>query len=317
VRKKYSKFEGSLKGIDTRILTAQVPGGMLTNMESQLKEQGAEDKFDDVLKEIPRVREDLGFIPLVTPTSQIVGTQAVLNVLRGERYASISKETTGILKGEYGSSPAPLNSDLQVKVLDGGEPITCRPADLIEPEMDALVKELVQKAEEDGIELAAGENEIDDVLTYALFPQIGLKFLKNRGNPDAFEPVPTGKESSAVLSEAGEEIYTVEVDGSAYTVTVSDGGDISGIVPVNGASTAESAPSALGGGEAVASPLAGNIFKVLVRECQQEAEGECLIVLEAMKMETQVSASKAGVVTGIKVKEGDSVAVGATLLSLA
>jgi len=121
VRKKYAKFEGSLRGTDSRILVAQVPGGMLTNMEAQLKEQGAADKFDEVLAEIPRVREDLGFIPLVTPTSQIVGTQAVLNILTGERYKSISKETAGILKGEYGAAPAPYNAELQARVLDGAE----------------------------------------------------------------------------------------------------------------------------------------------------------------------------------------------------
>ena len=130
VRKKYAKFEGNLKGVDSRILVAQVPGGMLTNMESQLKEQGAQDKFDQVLAEIPRVREDLGFIPLVTPTSQIVGTQAVINVLTGERYKSITKETAGVLKGEYGAAPAPFNAELQARVLDGAEVITCRPADL-------------------------------------------------------------------------------------------------------------------------------------------------------------------------------------------
>ncbi|MBT5008086.1 MAG: pyruvate carboxylase subunit B, partial [Halieaceae bacterium] len=129
VRKKYAGFEGALRGVDSRILVAQVPGGMLTNMESQLKEQGAADKLDEVLEEIPRVREDLGFIPLVTPTSQIVGTQAVINVLTGERYKSISKETAGILKGEYGDSPAPVNKELQARVLEGGEAITCRPAD--------------------------------------------------------------------------------------------------------------------------------------------------------------------------------------------
>ena len=134
VRKKYAKFEGALRGTDSRILVAQVPGGMLTNMENQLREQGASDKFDEVLAEIPRVREDLGHIPLVTPTSQIVGTQAVLNVLTGERYKSISKETQGILKGEYGAAPAAMNAELQARVLEGAEPITCRPADLIENE---------------------------------------------------------------------------------------------------------------------------------------------------------------------------------------
>ncbi len=195
VRKKYSKFEGSLKGVDARILLAQVPGGMLTNMESQLKEQGAEDKFEEVLKEIPRVREDLGFIPLVTPTSQIVGTQSVLNVLTGERYKSITKETAGVLKGEYGATAAPVNKELQARVLDGAEPVTCRPADNIAPELDTLSKELDELAEKK--QLSLSDDKIDDVLTYALFPQIGLKFIENRGNPDAFEPAPSAQESQS------------------------------------------------------------------------------------------------------------------------
>ena len=185
VRKKYAKFEGALKGVDSRILVAQVPGGMLTNMENQLREQGASDKLDAVLEEIPRVREELGLIPLVTPTSQIVGTQAVLNVLTGERYKSITKETTGILKGEYGATPAPVSKSLQARVLgDGESPITCRPADLIEAELEALTAEFDGLAAEKGIRVA--EQKIDDVLTYALFPQVGLKFLVNRDNPDAF-----------------------------------------------------------------------------------------------------------------------------------
>ncbi|MGB1191402.1 MAG: pyruvate carboxylase subunit B, partial [Pseudomonadales bacterium] len=142
IRKKYAKFEGSLRGVDSRILVAQVPGGMLTNMENQLKDQGAADKLDAVLEEIPRVREDLGFIPLVTPTSQIVGTQAVMNVIFGERYKSISKETAGVLKGEYGATPAAVNADLQARVLDGSEAITCRPADLLTSELDKLTTDL-------------------------------------------------------------------------------------------------------------------------------------------------------------------------------
>src|SRR5690606_8176482 len=146
VRKKYAAFEGSLRGIDSRILVAQVPGGMLTNMESQLKEQGAGDKLDEVLAEIPRVREDLGYIPLVTPTSQIVGTQAVMNVMMGERYKSISKEVQALLRGEYGCAPASFNTELQSRVLEGGEPITCRPADNLAPEMDRLASELREKA---------------------------------------------------------------------------------------------------------------------------------------------------------------------------
>jgi len=319
VRKKYAKFEGSLKGVDVRILTAQVPGGMLTNMEGQLKEQGAADRIDEVLAEIPKVREDLGFIPLVTPTSQIVGTQAVLNVLCGERYGNISKETRGILRGEYGAAPAEMNKELQARVLDEGEePITCRPADLLKPELDALAKELKEKAAEQGIELAAGEREIDDVLTYSLFPQVGLKFLANRNNPDAFEPVPTGNETSVVKAPNGDEVYTVSVEGSDYTVTVSNGGELTGIVPLSGAgAVASPADAAVAGGDAVNAPLAGNIFRVMVSPGQQVEDGDTLLVLEAMKMETQVCAPQAGIIGSINVKEGDVVAVGDTLLTIA
>lgn len=190
VRPKYAKFEGSLRGIDSRILVAQVPGGMLTNMEDQLRQQKAEHRFDEVLAEIPRIRKDLGYLPLVTPTSQIVGTQAVMNVLTGERYKVIAAEVQGILRGEYGALPAPCDAALQARVLDGKAPVTCRPADLLKPETERLTTELRQLAAKDGIRLATGANEIDDVLTYALFPQIGLKFLKNRDNPAAFEPPP-------------------------------------------------------------------------------------------------------------------------------
>ncbi|KJS73127.1 MAG: oxaloacetate decarboxylase [Pseudomonas sp. BICA1-14] len=316
VRKKYAKFEGTLKGVDSRILVAQVPGGMLTNMEGQLKEQGALDKFDEVLSEIPRVREDLGFIPLVTPTSQIVGTQAVINVLTGERFRSITKETAGILKGEYGAAPAPFNAELQQRVLDGAEVITCRPADLLQPEMDKLTAELKGLAQEKGIKLA--EDEIDDVLTYALFPQIGLKFLENRGNAAAFEPVPTGKQQAP--REAGApEVYTVEVNGKSFVVQVNDGGDIEGIKPVGGESgiaPAAAAPAA-GTGEPQPAPLAGNIFKVLVQPGQMVQEGDLVIILEAMKMETEIRAFKAGTVSAVNVKVGDAVSVGDSLLMIA
>ncbi len=315
VRKKYAKFEGNLKGVDARILIAQVPGGMLTNMESQLKEQGAQDRFDEVLAEIPRVREDLGFIPLVTPTSQIVGTQAVINVLTGERYKSITKETAGILKGEYGAAPAPFNLALQARVLDGGEAITCRPADLLEPEMDKLEQELRELAAQKGFKLA--EQAIDDVLTYALFPQIGLKFLENRGNPAAFEPAPGASEQPQ--REPGQaEVYTVQVNGQSYVVQVSEGGDISGIKPLGTTGPAATAAAALpaGGGEPQKAPLAGNIFKILVQPGQQVAEGELLIILEAMKMETEIRAFRSGCIGAINVKVGDAVAVGDSLLTI-
>lgn len=315
VRKKYAKFEGALRGTDSRILVAQVPGGMLTNMENQLREQGASDKFDDVLKEIPRVREDLGHIPLVTPTSQIVGTQAVLNVLTGERYKSISKETQGILKGEYGAAPAPYNAELQARVLEGAEAITCRPADLLDNEMDKIIADVDALAADKGIKLAA--DKIDDALTYALFPQIAPKFLENRGNPDAFEPAPKGD---------AEDTFTVNVDGNEYVVKVDDGGDVTDLAPVNGAPLSfggsapagGAAPAAMpaGGGEPLPAPLAGNIWKILVQPGQQVEEGQTLMILEAMKMETEVSAASAGVVGSISVKEGDAVKVGDTLLTI-
>jgi len=317
VRKKYAKFEGSLRGTDSRILVAQVPGGMLTNMENQLREQNASDKFDDVLAEIPRVREDLGMIPLVTPTSQIVGTQAVINVLMGERYKTISKEVQGVLKGEYGAAPAPYNADLQARVLDGGEAITCRPADLLEPELDKLVEELKGLASEKDIKLTTGENEIDDVLTYALFPQVGLKFLENRDNPDAFEPAPTLEDAQAMAApkKSGPEVYTITVNGQNYVVQVTEGGDISAVAPAAAAPAAPAAP--VGAAEAVPAPLAGNIWKVQVAAGQAVQEGDVLVILEAMKMETEVRAARAGTVASVDVKEGDAVQVGDSLLSLA
>ena len=319
VRKKYAKFEGALRGVDSRILVAQVPGGMLTNMESQLREQNAQDRFDEVLAEIPRVREDLGFIPLVTPTSQIVGTQAVLNVLCGERYKNISKETEGVLKGEYGATPAPMNAELQQRVLNGGAPVTGRPADLLEPEMEKLTQTLKALAAEKGIALAQGEALVDDVLTYALFPQVGLKFLENRNNPAAFEPVPGQEGTSAVATtEQGEEIYTVSVEGQSYTVTVSAGGDITGLVPLNGAAAPEShGDVTVSGGESIVAPLGGIICKVLVKPGQKVKVGDTLCVLEAMKMETEISTFKAGTVVAVDIQVGDSVAVGDVLLTIA
>ncbi|PMG27019.1 oxaloacetate decarboxylase subunit alpha [Shewanella sp. 10N.286.52.C2] len=322
VRKKYARFEGALKGIDSRILRAQVPGGMLTNMENQLKEQGAADKMDEVLEEIPRVREDLGFLPLVTPTSQIVGTQSVINVLMGERYKTLAKETEGVLKGEYGATPAPVNAELQARVLNGAEAITCRPADLIEPELDKLRSELADIAKKDGITLAAETD--DDVMTYALFNQIGLKFLTNRGNPDAFEPVPSADDMAvpAAKAEKGAETYTVNVQGQSFVVEVSEGGDISQIVPTSAAPaavapTVAAAPVSDEVKATMNAPLSGNIFKVLVNDGDHVNEGDVVLILEAMKMETEVRAAITGFIKNISVKQGDAVSVGSPLLALA
>ena len=317
VRKKYAKFEGSLKGVDARILLAQVPGGMLTNMEMQLKEQGAADKLDEVLTEIPKVRKDLGYIPLVTPTSQIVGTQAVLNILTGERYKSITKETAGVLKGEYGATADKVNAELQARVLDGAEAITCRPADLINPEVDNLTAELKTLAKEKNINLA--DEVIDDVLIYALFPQIGLKFLENRNNPDAFEPVPSVEEAPAASAPAqsatAPESYAVSVDGKVFDVIVAPGGDISQITHPAGDEAMKQSAS-VSASEALNAPLAGNIFKVLVNEGDEVEADEVVIIMEAMKMETEIRAVNAGTITSLHIKEGDSVTVGQALLSL-
>jgi len=317
VREKYAEFEGSLKGVDARILTAQVPGGMLTNMENQLKEQGAADKFDEVLTEIPKVRKDLGYIPLVTPTSQIVGTQAVLNVLTGERYKSITKETSGVLKGEYGATAAPVDAELQARVLDGQEVITCRPADLLDPEVDKLSHELQSLAAEKSITLA--DEEIDDVLTYALFPQIGLKFLENRNNPSAFEPIPTkasnkAPTSSASNTEGSPESYAVSVDGKVYDVVVAPGGSIDAITHPAGDDAMKQSAS-ISAEETLNAPLAGNIFKVLVTEGDHVEAGDVVIIMEAMKMETEIRAVTSGEIVSLFTKEGDSVAVGDALLS--
>ena len=321
VRKKYAAFEGSLKGVDGRILLAQVPGGMLTNMENQLKEQGAADKLNEVLLEIPRVREDLGFIPLVTPTSQIVGTQAVLNVLTGERYKTITKETAGVLKGEYGLTPAPMNKELQERVLDGSDVITCRPADNIAPELETLEAELLKEAQEQGLTLA--DDKIDDVLTYALFPQVGLKFIKNRNNPDAFEPVPSVEDNSskspAEVSAKGNSVkaeqYSVKVDGKVYDVVVAQGGELKEVTLKDSEHLPQSASVA--SGETLNAPLAGNIFKIKVKAGQVVNEGDVVVIMEAMKMETEVRAMHTGTIAEVLVSEGDSVTTGDAIIALA
>ena len=321
VRKKYAAFEGSLKGVDGRILLAQVPGGMLTNMENQLKEQGAADKLNEVLLEIPRVREDLGFLPLVTPTSQIVGTQAVLNVLTGERYKTITKETAGVLKGEYGLTPAAMNKELQERVLDGAEVITCRPADNIAPELATLEAELLKEAQEQGLTLA--DDQIDDVLTYALFPQVGLKFIKNRNNPDAFEPVPSVEDKSSKApsksvsnsNKVKAEQYSVKVDGKVYDVVVAQGGELKEVTLKDSEHIPQSASVA--SGETLNAPLAGNIFKIKVKAGQVVNEGDVVIIMEAMKMETEIRATHTGTIAEVLVSEGDAVTTGDAMIALA
>ncbi len=318
IRKKYAQYEGSLRGVDGRILISQVPGGMLTNMESQLKEQGASEKFDEVMQEIPRVREDLGFIPLVTPTSQIVGTQAVMNVLSGERYKTIAKETAGVLKGEYGATPAPVNKQLQDRVLAGAQQITCRPADLIEPEMDKLISEVLKKAEVEGVKLA--KNIEEDALINGMFAQVGWKFLVNRGNPEAFEAAPNAsafmmanKTVKSLVIDGVPETYTVNVDGRNFNVTVGPVGAALAIQPIV---TEQSHVVLESSGSVVYAPMAGNILKILVDVGSNVEEGEVVVIMEAMKMETEVRSKFSGIVTAVHIKEGGAVAGGNALISL-
>lgn len=325
VRKKYAQFEGSLKGVDGRILVSQVPGGMLTNMESQLKEQGAADKFDEVMLEIPRVRSDLGYIPLVTPTSQIVGTQAVLNVMQGERYKTISKETAGVLKGEYGATPAPVNKELLDRVLQGATPITCRPADLLEPEMDKMVENLKQKAEAEGVKLADCIEE--DALIDGMFAQVGWKFIQNRGNPDAFEKAPSNDVAVVaaavsipnVTQDTPTETYTVNVDGKSFNVAVGPAGadiTVKAASPTPVGPDLVMTPPIVTGNGFVVSPLAGVILKVMANVGSHIAEGDVVIVMEAMKMETEIRAKVAGIVSEVNVRQGDTVSVGDILVTL-
>lgn len=314
VRLKYAKFEGTLRGVDSRILAAQVPGGMLTSLENQLREQNALHRLDEVLAEIPAVREDLGMIPLVTPSSQIVGVQAVFNVLAGERYKTVTKESAGLLKGEYGATPAPVNRALQERVLDGAAPLAERPADRMAPEMDALTRDLKEQAARQGIDLAA--DFIDDVLTYALFPQVGRRFLKHRGDPSAFEPAvdapqPAEQAEASPPPAAPAEAYSVRVGGKTFRVEVAADGALASALPAPAPKSAAAAPGAL------AATLAGTVFKVLVKPGDAVQAGQPVLVLEAMKMETEVTAPEAGRVEAIHVNEGDAVEIGDPLVSLA
>jgi oxaloacetate decarboxylase alpha subunit len=323
VRTKYAQFEGSLKGVDARILLAQVPGGMLTNMESQLKEQGALDKMDLVLKEIPKVRKELGYLPLVTPTSQIVGTQAVLNVLSGERYKTITKETAAVLKGEYGTTPAAVDAALQQRVLAGAEAIVCRPADLLQPELAALTTELDGKAKE--LQLQLADAKIDDVLTYALFPQVGLKFLQHRGDASKFEPAPgkavkettivQGNTTPVKTTASGVGHYSVRVDGKLYQVEVGPAGAVQQIKAAVDENIPQSA--SIQPVSTLNSPLAGNVLALKVSIGQQVEAGQVVLLMEAMKMETEIRASQAGIVSQIHISVGSAVTTGDVLVSFA
>jgi oxaloacetate decarboxylase alpha subunit len=308
VRKKYSNFEGSLKGVDARIITSQVPGGMLTNLENQLKEQNASDKFDEVIDEIPNVRSDLGFIPLVTPTSQIVGTQAVINVLNNERYKVITKETSALLKGEYGKTPSPVDKILQEKVLNGDSPVICRPADLIDSnEYDKTKEKFLKIIDEGKLDIEASE---ENILIYTLFPEIGMKFLENKDNQEFFEKSPLN------LIEDKEGFYKVEIDGLNYVVKYSktEEPEILRNNIKSGKTVSKEVTNKTG--TIINAPLSGNIFKIEYSEGSKIQEDDTIIVLEAMKMETTIKTPVNGIIGKIFIKNGDKVQVGQPLFEV-
>ncbi len=260
----------------------------------------------------------MGFIPLVTPTSQIVGTQAVLNVIAGERYKTITKETAGVLKGEYGAAPAGLNKELQARALNGSEVITCRPADLLEPEMNKLIAEVEEKAKEEEVTLA--KNVEEDALINGLFALVGWKFIANRGNPDAFEPAPKPELEAAASTNVQPaktgtpvETYSVNVDGRSYNVAVGPSGSNISIQQTSGSTDASPLESS---GEIIESPMAGTILKINVAQGSHVTKGDVVLIMEAMKMETEVRSKISGTVSTVNVKEGDAVAVGETVITL-
>ena len=315
VRPKYAQFESSFVGADARILDAQIPGGMLSNLESQLRQQNAFDKLDEVLKENARVCKDFGYPPLVTPTSQIVGTQAVLNVLMG-RYKNLTAESMNLLVGNYGKTPAAADPELVKQALKGlnmDKPVTERPADLIPNELPKIEAELKEK-------LGVASVDIDDVLTYAMFPQVALKFFATRANgPVAFEAPKAA--AAAPAKASGPQSYVITVDSKNYNVTVADVAD--GNVKVNGkdykvdlreASAADAAaaaaPAASSGAETpVEAPVAGTVLRYVRSNGDHVEQDEPVLILESMKMELEVKSKVAGTIT-YKADTGSSVAAG-------
>ncbi len=338
VRKKYWQFESDFTGVDTRVLVNQVPGGMISNLSNQLKEQGALNRMDEVLAEIPRVREDLGYPPLVTPTSQIVGTQAVLNVMTGARYKSITNEVKNYFLGRYGQSPAPVNESIKQLAVHDGEVIICRPADLLEPEMAKLTSEAERFAKSD-----------EDVLTYAMFPDIGKTYLQERNAgslvpevlldkatvnsaaprfaPNEFKVTLHGETFHINLTgsgHSGEEKrpYYVSVDGIAEEVFVETLSEIqvSGGTTSSGSKKKETVaksgrprPSHAGH---VTTSMPGTIVAVKVKAGDKVAAGDGVLVIEAMKMENEIQASTSGIVVAIHVNKGDAVNPDESLLEI-
>ncbi len=335
VRKKYHQFESEYSGVDTRVQVNQVPGGMISNLSHQLKEQGALGRMDEVLAEIPRVREDLGFPPLVTPTSQIVGTQAVLNVLTGQRYKSITNEVKLYLEGRYGQAPGRVNDSVRRMAIGDEEVISCRPADRLKPEMDRLAEDVAGLA-----------RSAEDVLTYAMFPEVGRAFLEARAGgtltPEELLPALTSQGTSLALAPTE---FNVTVHGETYHLKITGAGHRNeerrpfyvsvdgmpeeilvetlmevvptegGVVDVPRASKVSRRPKANKEGH-VTSSMPGTIVDVMVKMGDTVKAGDPVLVIEAMKMENEVPAPVAGTVKAIHVAKGDSVNPDEALLEI-
>jgi len=338
VRKKYWQFESEFTGVDTRVLVNQVPGGMISNLSNQLKEQGALNRMDEVLAEIPRVREDLGFPPLVTPTSQIVGTQAVLNVMTGARYKSVTNEVKNYFLGQYGKAPSAVNPDVKHLAVGDAEVIECRPADLLDNEMEKL------RSEVEG--LAKSE---EDVLTYAMFPDLAKTFLQER-NADSLKPDPllTKETAATAASRYAPNEFNVTLHGETFHIKLTGSGhrgeeqrpfyvSVDGIgeeVIVETLSEVEVSGSKSGGKKKTADGVAtsgrprpshegcvttampGSIVEVKVKAGDKVTAGDAVLVIEAMKMENEIQAPKTGIVVAVHVKKGDTVTPDESLLEI-
>ncbi|MDO6564646.1 sodium-extruding oxaloacetate decarboxylase subunit alpha [Amphritea sp. 1_MG-2023] len=325
VRKKYHQFESEFTRENVSVQINQVPGGMMSNLANQLKEQNALDRIRDVFAEIPRVRKDLGYPPLVTPTSQIVGTQAVYNVLAGERYKTITNEVKRYLQGGYGAAPAEVDAELQKRAIGNESVDIGRPADLLSPELNKLRDEIG--------ELARSE---EDVLTFAMFPDLGREFLQQRANdtlkPEELQPADAG--NGVKLASASASEFKIEVHGEAYDIAVTGVGEFGSgkrkiymsldgvpeevIFEPQNEFVADSGhqlkQAHLPGHVTTAMP--GNIFEVLVKEGDRVTAGQPILVAEAMKMEMEIHANVAGTVKAIHVVKGDRVTPGEVLAEI-
>jgi oxaloacetate decarboxylase alpha subunit len=316
VRKQLAEHESGLAGVDTRILKAQIPGGMLSNLASQLRKQNAMDRYDAVLDEAVHVREDMGYPPLVTPSSQVIGTQAVINVLQGERYKVLTEHTKNYLLGKYGKAPGKVRQDLVDRVVKetGQQPITHRPADDIEPEFEKDKKELIEK-------LGRQPKSDEDVVTYALFPEVALEFFDIRDGFKKPEPKPKAEAPAAAKAPVAAGTpssgsYRVTVNGTPYEVAVEDLSGGTRVTSVAPSAQPAAKPAPTGTGKIVKAPLTGDVLNLLKQPGDTVKNGEEILILEAMKMETKVVSPYDGKITAYLVKAGDKVENGDPLVEI-